>query len=212
MAKKPLPPDEVVQAQEVDVDAFASTPANRARAHKLRLQMRANGMLAEADATWLADYEEQRARVQLDQRNRGASRARKVSYTEEEQEAAGEGSAADSAASAAAMGTMVREEGRRYDSLIGVGITALRTAVDVYGKMCAHMMQRNHDLERAHIDMMEAYREHFLGRVEAEAELEVVRRQAEEGDKDGLSKLAEQLLPFIAPQLLGAGPEGDGKK
>jgi hypothetical protein len=186
----------IFEATEVPVDPFSSTPANRARAHKLRLQMRANMGLDEADSTWLAGYEEQRAATS-EGISRGASRGRKVSYTEEEHEAAGE----VDAAAAAAAGAMVREEGRRLDSMIGVSMTAMQKAFDMSMKMCQMMSDRNRELETAHVSMMEAYRSHFLGRVEAEAELEVMKRTAEEGDKDSLSSLAEMLLPYILPAL-----------
>ena len=200
--KAPDPP--IIEATEVFENPFAATPSNRARAHRLRLQMRANmGVLDEADATWLAGYEEERAAAS-DGMPRGASRGRRVSYTEEEHEAAGEG---DSAAAAAAAGAMVREDGRRLDSMLGVSMTAMQKAFEMSMRMCQMMACRNRELEEAHVSMMEAYRSHFLGRVEAEAELEVIKRTVEEGDKDGLEKVAEMLLPYILPSLTASPSE-----
>jgi hypothetical protein len=200
-------PQQTIEAEEIHPDAFASTPANRARAHKLRLKMRANGCLDEADSTWLAGYEEARAEVSEGMRApRGASRARRVSYTEEEEEAASEGDT--SGATYLAAGEIARQEGRRLDSMIGVSITAMARVSEMYEKMMGHLITRNHQLENAHIGMMNAYREHFLGRVEAEAELEVLKR-AEDGDKDALTSLAEQLLPVLLQQMPGAGPDDE---
>jgi hypothetical protein len=161
-------------------------------------------MLPAEDAAWLADYEEERGRVQ----DRGASRSHKVAYTEESAEAVGTGPAAEMAAA----GMMSREEGRRYDSLIAVGITALRTATDTYEKMCGQLLQRNQQLEEAHVEMMRAYRMTVLARVKSDAEAEAgkIIREAEEKaeataeDADPITKLAGELLPSLLPLLTDA--------
>ena len=88
----------------------------------MRLALKHGQMLTPEEAAWLADYDNAR-QVAADAREGssvGASRAHKVSFTEETREAVGEGSSA--VAEVAAAGAMVREEGRRYDSLIAVGI------------------------------------------------------------------------------------------
>ena len=196
---------------EVDeVERFAGTPANKTRASKLRAKLGVE-TLDEDDAEWLAGYESERARVAEEKRSRGAraaSRTRRTSYEEEEHEAVGEGEAASMAVAA---GFQAREEGRRLDSLVGVGMTALKTAFDMSMTVCRQMADRNLQLERAHVDMMAAYRQHFLGRVEAEVEninLQNALDKAESGDKDGLAQIAEMLLPLIMPKLEGAGPKG----
>jgi len=208
MRKKGGVDTETIEAGQVEVDPFAPTAANRVRAATLRVRLRSGKVLDEADAVWLAQYEDARADVKESrQQARGASRAHKVSFTEEEQEAASEG---DTAGAAVAAGFMAREEGRRLDSLVSVGMTAMKAAFDMSMQVCGQMAARNLQLERAHVHMMEAYREHFLGRVEAEAENEILRKakeMAENEDKDGLTQLAEQLLPLIMPQLTGAGPD-----
>jgi hypothetical protein len=196
---------ETIQAEPVD-DPTSPNPGNRVRAATLRARQRAGGFLAPEDAAWLADYEEARSRTR-DKRDDslGASRARKVSYTEEEQEAVGSGSSA--VAEVAAAGAMVREEGRRYDSLISVGITALRTACDMQSKMVEALLERNRDLESAHVSMMQASGKQYIRSVEAEAELVKIKQEMG-GDekKDAIAEMAEQLLPFILAKM--GGPAG----
>ena len=103
---------------------------------------------------------------------------------------------------------MVRDEGRRHDSLLTIGIEALRSAGDPYGKMAELMMRRNEQLEKAHVEMMQSIRTHFLARVEAEGEADRLAKEAEGGEeKDGIGKLAEQLLPYFLPGLESAGLE-----
>lgn len=195
---------ELIQAEP---KPFAPTPSNRVRASSLRARLKAGGFLTPEDAAWLSDYEEARARDR-DLRNGvvGASRSHKVEYSEETAESVGTGAAAEVAAAAA----MSREEGRRYDSLLSVGITALRTAVDTYSKMCNHMLERNRELERSHVQMMDAIREHTIARIDAEAEVAQLAKEAEAGGSDGIGKLAEQLLPYLLPSLdplAGGKPE-----
>jgi hypothetical protein len=200
---------DAIEVEAREVDPYAPSPANRARAAKLRIRQRADGVLPEDDAVWLAGYEDARGVASEARQARGASRAHKVSYTEESAEAASEGdtSGADVQAMQAA-GTMAREEGRRYDSLIGVSITAMARVAEMYDKMMTHILVRNNQLETAHIGMMNAYRENFLSRVEAEADLATLQREAENGDKDSISQLADMLLPILLPKLEGAGPKG----
>lgn len=192
------------QTRTVDavVEPFAPTATNRKRASQLRAMARAGAMLSPEDAAWLGDYDEARG-VKADERSMGASRGRKVSYVEEEHEAMGEGSSA--VAEMAAAGSMCREEGRRYDSLLTVGIAALRQAVDTYGKMTTMVLERNKNLEEAHIEMMRACAGEYRNRVEAETDLIRVQREnglhEQEEKKDGIAEMAEQLLPLIMAQM-----------
>lgn len=195
-----MPKKEIV-AEIVEKPApFAPTPANRARASQLRAAIRRGAIPTAADAAWLADYDAERDRVAEGRGSRGASRGRRVSYTEEETEAVGEGSSA--VAEMAAAAATSREEGRRLDSLITVGITALREAADMYKSMTSALLERNRDLEAAHVSMVRASSREYLARIEAEGEIARLEKEADpDGKKDGIERLAEQLLPFLMPAL-----------
>lgn len=178
------------------------SPSDRTTAAKLRLKVKVGQPLTLDEAAWLETYEDgQNARAEAI----GASQAKRVSYTEEETQNIGTGEAAMTAVGAA---TMAREEGRRYDMLLTVGIQALRTATDTYGRMVEQILSRNAQLEKSHVEMMVAMRTHFLARVEAEADAERLAKEIEGGEeKDGIGKLAEQLLPYLVPGLEQAGIE-----
>jgi hypothetical protein len=187
------------------------TPSERTKAARLRMQVKASKPLSLDDAAWLEQYEAgQTARAEAV----GASQTRRVEYSEEETQAIGTGEAAVAAAGIAAA---TREEGRRLDSMLTVAIGAMGRAFDMSMRMCDLMANRNEKLENAHVRMMEAMRGHYLARVEAEGEADALAKQleaGEEGDKDGISKLAEQLLPFLLPGLESAGleiPRKEGK-
>jgi hypothetical protein len=125
-----------------------------------------------------------------------------VTHVEEEEERAGTGDAAIAAVAAAAE---TREEGRRLDTLIGLGHQALLGAVEAYKSMTAQVLERNHQLERAHIRMMETVRVHFLARVDAEGEAENLARELEarpdEEKKDALTRMADELIPMLMPAI-----------
>ena len=192
----------VVDAEASNEDAFRATPSNRTRAHALRKIARSGGMLSPADSDWLKEYDRHRTDTQ---ESRGSSHSsRKVLHVEtEEREASGEGEAA---AEAAALGTYAREEGRRYDSLLNIALATMGRAVDIYERMATQMLDRNHQLERAHVQIIEAYRSNLLGRIETEAELAALERDKADG-KDPLSKLADEMLPFILAKLSGTGTD-----
>lgn len=207
MAKK----RDTIEAEVID-EPFAPSAANRVRASKLRAMVKAGGILSPEDAAWLADYDEARGR-KADERAFGASRGKRTTFTEEEHEAVGEGSAA---AEMAAAGAMVREEGRRYDSLISVGITALRHANDMQARMNESMLKRAANLEDAHVEMMRVMTKMWVRNAELEAEL--VRKTHEleppaDEKKDAITEMAEQMMPFIIAQVtekLGGGGTGGG--
>jgi len=212
MAKKRLEDDVEAEVVNTSQDRFAPTASNRARASQLRAKARAGAFLSPEDAAWLADYDEARGEKADQKQAFGASKARRVSYTEEEQEAVGSGSAA---AEMAAAGAMAREEGRRYDSLISVGIMALRAANDMQAKMVEALLERNRNLEEAHVSMMQASGKQYIRSVEAEAELVRLKAAMGEGEekKDEISQLAEQFLPYIMPlitQKMGGGGNPGG--
>jgi hypothetical protein len=185
------------------------SPAQRVRASKLRGRAKAGLPLSPEEAAELHDYESDRAEA------KGASQSRRVSYTEEESAAIGTGSAA---AEAAAAGAMVREEGRRLDSVLTVGITALRTACDQYAKMVETMSRRTEKFEETLVKMMTAQtnlidrvRESELERIDAEINAAAIAAEAEQaGEKggDAISKMVEELLPVFLAKLGGKGGEG----
>lgn len=194
-------------------EPFSPTPSNRVRASQLRAKAKAGAMLSPEDAAWLADYDQARARTadaRDSKENLGASKGRKISYTEEEQESVGVGDSM--VAQTAAAGAMVREEGRRLDSLVTVGIAALRESVEVYKTISTtvltQILDRNKNLEEAHVDMMRAMSKQYLARVEAEGEIARLEKETGgEEKKDGIAELAEQLMPFFL-QAMGGPPSG----
>lgn len=182
---------------EAEVVIEKPTASHRVKAAKLRKALRMGQTLDPDDAAWLADYEHRRDSA-AEAVASGRSASRKVSYTEEEHAAEGTGSAA---AEAAALASATREEGRRIDSLVQLGMTSLVQACGMYQQMTAALLKRTENFERAQVDMLAAMREHYLARTEAEAEL--VRAQAENKDGGEVSKLVEMLMPAIMAKLQG---------
>jgi len=165
-----------------------SNPAARQRAYRIRHKVANQKPVTPEDAAWLHDYE----RAQ----SKGASASRKVSYTEEEHAAIGTGSAAEVAASAA----MVREEGRREDSLADKGMQAMERANDRLEKLVDFCMARMQVLEDSHLEMWAKHRESRMREVDAEVAL-IEAQAANEGKEDDISKTAAELLPMILKQL-----------
>jgi hypothetical protein len=183
----------------------APHPINvRVKAARLRSRARTGLPLAPEEAAELHAYEQ----------SVGASKSasRKVSYTEEEDSAQAYGTGG--AAEMAAAGAMVREEGRRLDSILTVGISALQRSNDVYFQMVQALLKRTENFEMSQIKMMTAMREHYLGRIEAEGELMKVEN-AKEDEQDPLTKMATDMLPMLLPQIMAAmssGKSGGGDK
>lgn len=185
------------------------TTGQRNKASRLRQDVKNNEPVSPDDLAWLLDYErkeQERIHKIEDAAARagvkGASRRRKVTHVEEEEERAGTGDAAIAAVAAAAE---TREEGRRLDTLIGLGHQALLGAVEAYKSMTAQVLERNHQLERAQIRMMDTVRLHFLARVDAEGQAEDLARELEqrpeEEKRDALSRMADELLPMLMPAI-----------
>lgn len=190
------------------------TPAKRVKIAKLRGRAKAGLPLAPEEAAEVLEYDRERE-LAAEARGSSKSASRKVSYTEEESAAQAEGTGA--AAEVAAAGAMVKEEGRRLDSILTVGIAALQRSNEVYFQMVTSMMGRMEKAETAQLKMMEAVRQNFLGRVEAEGDLvraEADRDAAESADKndDPITKMAGELLPMLLPQLMAAMASGGGPK
>jgi hypothetical protein len=198
-------PKKTTTVEPDEVKPPSPSASERVKASKLRARVRAGFPLSPEEAAELHDYESARAATA-----RGASASRKVQYTEEESAAIGEGSAA---AEAAAAGAMVRAEGQRLDSVLALSITALRTACDQYAGMVQALIKRTENFESAQVRMMNAQtdlihrvRNAELDRIDAE----IAAREAESEEKGGdtISKMAEQLLPMLMPQIMGAMGKG----
>ena len=184
------------------------TTGQRNRAARLRQAVTAGSTTTPDDLAWLLDYESKQQQRAEKTASAGASKKSKVTHTEETEERIGLGDATVAAAAAAAES---REEGRRLDTLLSLGHQAMLGAVDAYKNMCGQLLQRNHDLERAHIRMLDTVRTHYLARVDAEgeaAELERELDKPQEEKKDALSQMAEELLPMLLPAIMDSMAAG----
>ncbi len=149
------------------------------RANRLRLRIKAGSRVAPADIAWLTQYEASRkndGHGSQGAHGRSAAKSRRVSYTEEETAQAAEGTG-DAAASMAAAAMMTRAEGERLDSILKIGVSALKEAVEAYKSMCESLLAERQADAQTHRALLESLRTHFLERAEAESEL--VRQQAE---------------------------------
>lgn len=180
-------------------------PKERQRAYRIRSRVKVGAAVEPEDVAFLADFE---ART----KNAGASSSRKVSYTEEEHAAAGIGTAAEMAAA----GMMAREEGRREDNLARIGMDALKAANELLMSIVKENRKQASDLQAVHLQMLGTVREQYLARTNAE--IETMRAEAaaeEEGKRDGIDGLAEQLLPMLLERMSGgslpAGVRGPRK-
>lgn len=176
--------------------------SERVKASKIRASIKAGKEVSTEEAAWFADYEQAREKVV---QTRGASQSRKVSYTEEETAAVGEGSPEAAAAAASALPAAVKEEGQRLDSILTIGIAALKESNAVYGQLVGHLIRRTENFEdtmvkmmRAQTDLLHAHRENALKAIDAE-----VRAVAAEAgqQEDGISKLANELLPLLIEKM-----------
>lgn len=176
--------------------------SERVRVSRLRSRAKAGLPLAPEEAVDLHEYEKARAE------STGASRSasRRVSYTEEEQAAEAEGTGLG--AEAAAAGAMVREEGRRLDSILQIGVAALQRSNDVYHQMVTALLKRTENFEDSQVKMLTAMREHFLGRVQAEADL---MNAGQEEKEDPTQKMISEMLPMLLPQIMAAMAGGAKK-
>lgn len=186
--------------------------SDRAKAMIIRKKVRAKQPVSPEDAIWLADYEANQK--QKDQYGRSASKSRKVSYTEEETAAAAEGTG--SAAEAAALAAVTREEGRRLDSIIDRGINALQRACDAWEKMTAALLKERQADAVTHRALLESLRSHFLARAEAEADL-IKAEAAHHAEKDdgsnplesaAVQALVERLAAHVATNVNSGNGKG----
>lgn len=147
-----------------------SNSAHRTRACKLRAARRTGVTMMPSDVAWLTAYEEEqdRRRAGGGPADFGASQSERIVHVEERKAAVGLGEAA---AAAAVSGAMVREEGRRIDTLLQTAVNALELAMKMYHQMAAQILERNQQLEEVHLSMLDSVREHFIARTTAEGEV-----------------------------------------
>lgn len=178
------------------------TGADRAKASRLRLMVKAGKTIETHDAEWLREYESVREAARDTPKGASQRRAHTVEYKESTEEAAavGVGTAAAEMAAAAAM---VREEGRREDSLAKVGVEAIKAACEMYKDMCQALLKRQEALERVHVSMLGAWRQEYMARAEDTAQRLV--EDAQKGDSDGIDKLVETLMPMVMGKMVQDG-------
>ncbi len=168
------------------------TSLDRSRAYRLRAKLRHGDALEPEDADWLAGYEKAR--------DEGSSASEKITHTEERRIATGTGAAAEAAAAAA----FEREAGKREDSLAKIGIDALLAACNAYKDMAKELRLRNRDLEEVHLSMLDAVREQYHARTQAE--IDTMQAQAElEKSEDPISAMAREFAPTIVEHMRGGG-------
>lgn len=178
---------------------MATPPApDRTRATRLRMKVKARQTLMPEEAAWLHQYEEDREVA------RGASASRKVSFTEEEHQAVGIGTAAAEAAAAA---SMVREEGRRIDNIIERGFAMMTKACEMSFALAEQVLKDKVEDAKTQRALLESVREHYLARTQIEAD-KIVSDAVAEADAaageggDAITKMAEQMLPMLMPAIM----------
>ena len=161
----------------------AATPAEKAKAYRLRAKVQGGGVLQPEEAEWYAAYEDARKRAH----SMGASASKRTIHMEEEHMAVGTGVAAETAAAA----SLARAEGQRVDYLVRAGADSLIRACELHRAMAATMLDRMSQLETVHVALLDSVRAHYVARTEAEAAL--IRRDAEAEDDEGKELLFEML-------------------
>lgn len=138
-----------------------------------------------------------------------AASSRKVVHMEEETRAVQ--ASGDPVVIAAAMAaSTAREEGRRYDYLLDAAVGSQRFVIE-------QLLKRNGELERAQIAMMEAIREQYVARTQAEIDAmqatAIAKKEAEEGGGDEAKalKFMEQLSAMM-PMIQGFMNRGAPQK
>jgi hypothetical protein len=189
-----------------------SVPAHKQKAYRIRKMVENGSPISSDDAEFFAHYEDvirrnAEAKVVNPDGSIGASRNRKVSYSEEESAAIGMGEAATIAASSA----LAREEGKRLDNLMDRSITAMEKgnhfmekACEMFSKMTMHCLDQSKTMINTHVQILDSLREHHIARTAAESEL-VAAGLAEKPDET--NDLAEDLLRGV---LAGMGVKVPG--
>lgn len=172
---------------------MATPPPNeRVKANRLRAKVKVAPQAMKPDEVeWLNDYE---TKQEATREARGASRAHKVSFTEESMEAAGTGSAAEVAAAA----VFSREEGRRFDALLDRVILATEKTCSLHERMCEALLNQQIENGKVIQSLLVGYRQAYLDKTELEAD--AIRAGAEGGDE--ITKMAAELLPQLLPAIM----------
>jgi len=158
------------------------------------------GLEIEADdAAWVEAYD---ARPGKRGPQFAASRkTRLIHHVEESDESVAAG---QSAASWAASAAFAREDGRRLDSIVDRGITALCRAVDTYEKMTLALLRERQADAVLHRALLESVRTHYLERTEAEAAL--IRAESAPAEPDETSGVESAIVQALMRDGFGAKP------
>jgi hypothetical protein len=173
---------------------MAKPVAERVRASRIRKKAVEGIPLSDDEAASLDEYETSKPPA------RGKSASSRVVHLDIEEQSAAEGDHPHPDAWAA----VARSEGLRADTLLQIVTNRLIQCNDQYLRLLTYSMERSERLENAHVGLIEAMREHFLARIDAEGQAKVAQQiAASAGDsEDGeLGKLMEMLAPVIAAKL-----------
>lgn len=160
-----------------------NTAADRSKAYRLRMALKAGQPIDNDDDAWLDDYT---AKANAGTSPNRATKSSRVMHFEET-DACAEG---ESASTALAAGWQAREEGRRYDALLNVGISAMKDACLMYHQMCKDLLARTAQLEKAQLDLTTSLSEQFLARTKAEGDSLLAMRKADMDSQDYKHALA----------------------
>ncbi len=195
-----------------------SIAAHKQKSYRIRKQVENGTPISSEEAEWFAAYEDRirrnaEAKVVNPDGSIGASRNRKVSYTEEDSQAIGMGEAAAIAASSA----LAREEGKRLDNLMDRAISSMERgnnfmekACMMFSKMTEHCLNQSKTMMDTHISILDSLREHHIARTAAESEL-VAAGLAEKSDEtDNLAEdMIRGVLSGMGIKVPGSIPQGD---
>lgn len=189
------------------------THAERSKANRLRLKQKQFIQLTDDESAWLEAYAERTPRG-TGSADVGASQAatRRVTYSEEETQAAsvGTGAAAESASAAAMLATA---EGKRIDNLLALSMSIMSRAVDTYERMVRQMLAERAQDSQVQRGLLETVRTQYVARAEAEAELlkaEAEHAAAETEGGDGFSQVVGALVEGMTKNGVKY-PAGDSK-
>jgi hypothetical protein len=172
---------------------MAKPIAERVRASRIRKKSVEGIPLSDDEAASLDEYESSKPPARS-----GKSASSRVVHLDIEENAAAEGDHVHPDAYAA----VARSEGLRADTLLQIVTNRLIQCNDQYLRLLTYSMERSERLENAHVGLIEAMREHFLARIDAEGQAKVAQQIASgAGEDDEMGKLMEMLAPVIAAKL-----------
>jgi hypothetical protein len=155
-------------------------PADRVKAGRIRKKLDAGEELPEDEQAWFDTYESAKRggkrksviEVAAEAAATNGSATEKITYTEERAAATG------NHPHPAYYEASIRAEGLRADTLLRIAADALVRVTEQYAAMNAHLLARTTAIETAHVAMLDAVREHYISRIEAEGEAEKQRQIA----------------------------------